>query len=76
MPMETTMPSHINNLKSLVRKLTEVGAKVKDEDAKALLLNTLPSTFNNVVFTLSQLSSLNLDDIVSTLLVEEKRLNA
>jgi hypothetical protein len=71
MAAKTIMSSHINDLKLLIRELVKVGAKVEEEDAKALL-NCLPSTYNNVIFTLSQMSSHCLDDMVSSLLVEEK----
>jgi hypothetical protein len=61
---ETTISSLINNLKSLIRQLTEVGAKVEDEDAKSLMLNSLSSSFNNVVFTLNQISLQTLDGMI------------
>jgi hypothetical protein len=41
MSNETTISSLINTLKSLIRHLTEVGAKVEDADAKSLMLNSL-----------------------------------
>ena len=53
----------------------EVGAKIKEEDIKSLLLNNLPSTYNYVNFTLNQLPSQHLDDIISSLLIEDKKLN-
>ncbi|KAH9306605.1 hypothetical protein KI387_011009, partial [Taxus chinensis] len=70
---EVFMSSHINNLRSLIRQLAEVKAAIEDEDAKAILLNNLSSKYNNVVFTLSQIQSQSLDDMIATLLVEEKR---
>ena len=42
---ETSMSSHVNNLMSLLRQLGEVSTKVEDEDAKAILLNSLPSSY-------------------------------
>lgn len=38
-------------------------------------MNSLPLMYNNVVFTLSQLSSQSLDDMISTLLAEDKTLS-
>ena len=40
-----------------------------------MLLNSFPSTYNNVVFTLSQFPSQLLDEMISSLLVEDKRIN-
>jgi hypothetical protein len=41
MPVEATMSSHVNNLRSIIRQLAEVKAIVDEEDAKAILLNNL-----------------------------------
>jgi hypothetical protein len=60
MSNETTIYSLINSLKPLIRQLTEVGAKVEDEDAKSLM----SSSFNNVVFTLNQIYLQALDDMI------------
>ncbi|KAH9291517.1 hypothetical protein KI387_043295, partial [Taxus chinensis] len=68
-----SMSSHINNLRSLIRQLAEVKAAIEDEDAKAILLNSLSSKYSNVVFTLSQIQSQSLDDMIAALLAEEKR---
>lgn len=57
------MSTHINNFKSLIRQLTEIGAKLEDEDAKTILLNSMPSSFNNVIFTLSKMSTQTLDEM-------------
>jgi hypothetical protein len=40
---------------------------------KAILLNSIPSQYNNVIFTHSQLPSQTLEDMITTLLAEEKR---
>ncbi|KAH9321030.1 hypothetical protein KI387_015669, partial [Taxus chinensis] len=68
-----TMSSHINDLRSLLRQLTEVSAQVDEEDAKTILLNSLPPKYSNVVFTLGQMPSHSLEGMISALLVEEKR---
>ncbi|KAH9297699.1 hypothetical protein KI387_029381, partial [Taxus chinensis] len=68
-----SMSSHINNLRSLIRQLAEVKAAIEDEDAKAILLNSLSSKYSNVVFTLSEIQSQSLDDMIAALLAEEKQ---
>jgi hypothetical protein len=73
MSAKVTMSNHISNLRSLIRQLAEVKAIVEEEDAKAILLNNLPSKYNNVIFTLSQMSSQTLEDMIVALLAEEKR---
>ena len=45
---EASLSSHINELKSIIRQLTMIGSKVDDDDAKAILLKSLPSTYDNV----------------------------
>ena len=42
------------------------------EDAYAILLNSLPPKYNSAIFTLSQLPSQSLDEMIATLLAEEK----
>ncbi|KAH9288226.1 hypothetical protein KI387_032343, partial [Taxus chinensis] len=68
-----SMSSHINNLLSLIRQLAEVTTAIEDKDAKAILLNSLSSKYNNVVVTLCQFQSQSLDDMIVALLAEEKR---
>eukprot|EP01018_Ginkgo_biloba_P034981 Gb_38096 [translate_table: standard] len=76
MSAEVTMSSHINNFRSHIRQLAKVNATVDEEDAKAILLNSLPSNYSNVIFTLSLMPSQTLENMISTLLVEEKRATA
>jgi hypothetical protein len=73
MPVEATMSSHVNNLRSIIRQLAEVKAVVDEEDAKAILLNSLSPKYSSAIFTLSQLPSQSLDEMIATLLAEEKR---
>jgi len=70
---ETRLSTHINELMSLLRQLAETGIKVHPDDAKAILLNSLSSKYDNVVFTLTQLPSQTLEGMVTSLLAEEKR---
>jgi hypothetical protein len=53
--------------------LIQVVAKVDEEDAKVICLNKLPSKYSSVIFTLTQMSSQTLKDMILALLVEEKR---
>jgi hypothetical protein len=55
------------------RQLVEVEAIVEEEDVKAILLHNLPSQYNIVIFTLNGMFSHTLEDMISSLLVEEKR---
>lgn len=71
-----SLSTHINDLKSLIRKLEEIEVKIEEDDAKAILLNSLPLNYDNVIFTLSQFSSRSLDKMIATLLVEEKRMKS
>jgi len=73
---ETSFSTHINDLKYLIRKLGEIGTKVDNEDAKEVLLNSLCLTYDNAIFTLIQLSSRTMDEMIATLFAEEKRMKA
>ena len=73
MDPKTTMSNHIHDLKLFIKKLV-VGAKV-EEDAKALWLNSLLLTHKNVIFALSQFPSHSLDDMISSLFVDDKKVN-
>ena len=53
-----------------MRQLAETGDKVELDDGKEVLLNSLYSKYSNVVFTLSQLSSQSLEEMVASLLAE------
>ena len=72
---EIPLSNHINSLMSLLRQLVDVGTKVEAEDSKAILLNSLSSKSNKIVFALSQMSSQSLEEMVASLLAEEKRMN-
>ena len=69
-----TMSSRINTLKALMHQLVESGIKI-EKDTKAILLNNLPSSYNNIIFTLSQILSQSLEAMISTLMVEEKQVD-
>ena len=71
---ETSLSTHSNELKSLMRQLRKIKAPVEEDDAKAILLNSLSSNYDNTIFTLSQLSTKSLDEMIAALLEKEKRL--
>jgi septin family protein len=67
MYVENNMSKHMNNLKLIIIKLAGVGTNVDEEDAKEILLNNFPSKYRNVFFTLTQMYSQTLEDILSLL---------
>lgn len=71
---EVSLSSHINDLKSLLAQLADINCKVDDDDAKAILLNSLSLKYDNAIFTLTQMPSRTLEDMISALLAEEKRM--
>jgi hypothetical protein len=73
---EVSLSSHINNLKSLLAQLAEIDSesKVDEDDAKAILLNSLSQKYDNAIFTLTQMPSRTLEDMISALLAEERRM--
>jgi len=44
-----------------------------EEDAKVIMLNSLPSKYNNISFIIIQFPYQILEDMIATLLVEENR---
>ena len=67
MATNTTMSIHINDLKSLVKQFSKFDVNVEEDNEKVVLLNSLSSKYNNVVYTSSELSSQSLDDMISAL---------
>ena len=74
MDSETSLSTHINELRALMRQWSEINSKVDDDDAKAILLNSLSSKYDNVIFTLSQMPHQSLDEMIAALMAEEKRI--
>lgn len=60
------MANHISKFHSLLNQLAGINEKVKD-DAKAILLNSLPKNMFGMVFTLSKVN-ISLEGVMSTLL--------
>jgi hypothetical protein len=74
MPTKATMSNHINDLRSIIRQLAKFKAITDEEDAKAILLNSLLPKYNSVIFTLSRLPSQSLDEMIAASLAKEKRI--
>jgi len=68
------LSSHINELKSLIRQFADIGIEVDEDDSKEILLNSLSSNYDNVIFTLSQIPSKTLDEMIASLIAKEKRM--
>ncbi|KAH9293419.1 hypothetical protein KI387_041377, partial [Taxus chinensis] len=64
--------SHISKFRSLMAQLDGINEKVKPNDAKAILLNSMPKSMSNMVFTLSKLNP-RLESIIATLLDTESK---
>ena len=63
---------HISTFRSLLNQLAGVNSKVDDDDAKAILLSSMPSSFDHIVFTLNKTNP-NLETIISSLIDEGSR---
>ena len=72
MESETSLSTHINELRAFMRQLSKINSKVDDDDAKAILLNSLSSKYDNVIFTLSQMPHQSLAEMIAALMAEEK----
>lgn len=62
----TTMENHISKFHSLINQLVGINEKVKDDDAKTILLNSLPKNMSRMVFKLSKVN-ISLEGVISTL---------
>ena len=60
---------HISIVFSLLNQLAGVNSKVDDDDAKAILLRSMPSSFDHIVFTLNKMNP-SLETIISSLIDE------
>jgi stress response protein SCP2 len=64
---DESVSSHINTFKALIQLRVEVGEKIEEDEAMAILLNNLPTKYDNIVFPVSNMPSQFLGTMVSTL---------
>lgn len=65
--------SHLNTFKSLMQQLASIGSKVDDDDAIAVLLNSLPLSYTHIESNLYTQSDLTLENMIVTLLDEDRK---
>ena len=54
--------------------MAEIDSKIDEDDAKAILLNSLSSKYDNAIFTLIQTPFQSFGETIAALMVEEKRI--
>ncbi|XP_057873430.2 uncharacterized protein LOC131079483 [Cryptomeria japonica] len=67
MKLGTKMEDRISKFHSLLNQLAGINEKVKDDDAKEILLNSLPKNMSGVVFRSSKVT-ISFEGVISTLL--------
>ena len=69
----TDFLSHLNVFNGLITQLANLGVKIEEEDKAILLLNSLPSSYDNLATTiLHGKITVELKDVTSALLLNEK----
>lgn len=75
MTSHESLASHINKMKSLMAQLSSIQEEVKESDAIAILLKSMPSPeFDNIMPTLKYMKEPTLEGIESALLEEERKI--
>lgn len=69
---DDTIASHVNKMRSLMTQLAAVESPVTDDDAMAVLLKSVPETYDHLTSTLKNLPDPTFDGIVSALQEEER----
>lgn len=72
----SSFPIHLNEFKSLLGQLASVNKPVDNEDCIALLLKSMPEEYDNIVTTLLNMPSLNLNDVQYSLMDEYNKKQA
>ncbi|MCO5591092.1 hypothetical protein L7F22_045069 [Adiantum nelumboides] len=75
MAIKMPLASHLNNTQRLMTQLADISLKVDEDIAIAMLLKSLPSSYNHIVTTLTNISISKLVDVQASLLEEEKKMN-
>ncbi|MCO5585598.1 hypothetical protein L7F22_039533 [Adiantum nelumboides] len=75
--MASKMPlvSHLNNMQSLMTQLAGISLKVDEDIAIAVLLKSLPSNYDHIVTTFTNMPISKLVDVQASLLEEETKMN-
>ena len=69
-----SVTEHLNAFNTVVSQMSSVDIKILDEDKHISLLCSLPDSWDSLVISIgSNKTTLNFDDILSTLLSEEMR---
>lgn len=69
----TIFLSHLNVLNGLITPLANLRVKIEEEDKAIVLLNSLPSSYDNLATTiLHGKDSIELKDVTSAFLINEK----
>ncbi|MCO5580120.1 hypothetical protein L7F22_033987 [Adiantum nelumboides] len=71
----TPLASHLNNMQSLMTQLAGISLKVDEDIAIAVLLKSLPSSYDHIVTALTNMPISKLVDVQAYLLEEEKKMN-
>ena len=73
---DNSIVQHISTLCSLLNQHARIECTIDDDDAKTILLNSMPSSFDNIVFALNKLNpSPSLENVISYLIDEKKRVS-
>ncbi|MCO5557476.1 hypothetical protein L7F22_011041 [Adiantum nelumboides] len=75
MSAKTPLASHLNNMQSLMTQLAGISLKVDENIAIDVLLKSLPSSYDHIVTTLTNMPISKLVDVQASLLEEEKKMN-
>ncbi|MCO5566781.1 hypothetical protein L7F22_020461 [Adiantum nelumboides] len=75
MSAKTSLASHLNNIQSLMTQLAGISLKVDEDIAIAVLLKSLPSSYDHIVTTLTNMPISKLVDVQASLLEEVKKMN-
>ncbi|MCO5557398.1 hypothetical protein L7F22_010961 [Adiantum nelumboides] len=69
------LASHLNSMQSLMTQLAGISLKVDEDIAIVVLLKSLPSSYDHIVTTLTNMPISKLVDVQASLLEEEKKMN-
>ena len=68
-----SMQEHINKIKALQDKLQSVGGNLQEEDVLAILLSSLPESYETLMISLESQEEITKKQVIVRLLKEEAR---